>query len=53
MIDVNGWAWLKTDAATRKSGNAFFGSYNGINKRDAFSPDDAGSFRASLRVKKA
>lgn len=53
-IDVNGWAWLKTDAATRKTGNAFDGDRDGIFKFRAGSYSDAGgSFRAALRVKKA
>lgn len=52
-VKVNGWAWLKTDAATRKSGDAFDGYYNGIYKDNADSYNDVSSFRASLRVKKA
>lgn len=49
----NGWVWLKTDATTRKTGDAFYGAYNGIIKRYARNPYDDGSFCAALRVKKA
>lgn len=52
-IEVNGRAWVKTDAATRKSGYAFFGYYGGICKYYAYDYNDDGSFRAALRVKKA
>lgn len=50
-IDVNGWAWLKTDAATRKTGFAFDGGY-GVYRALASGPYDDRSFRAALRVKK-
>lgn len=52
-IDVNGWAWLKTDAATRKSGFVFVGDHYGFAGRYANFPDEDRSFRAALRVKKA
>jgi len=52
-IAVNGWAWLKTDAATRKAGYAFNGRDFGVFKRNTFNLIDRGSFRAALRVKKA
>ena len=51
-IEVNGWAWLKTDAATRKSGDAFFGDNSGTYRDLADSHLESGSFRAVLRVKK-
>ncbi len=51
--NVNGWAWLKTDAATRKSGYAFYGYRYGISTGNAFSYGGNSSFRAALRVKKA
>ena len=49
----NGWVWLKTDAETRKSGVAFYGSNVGISTLNAYYHDDYGSICASLRVKKA
>lgn len=52
-IAVNGWAWLKTDAATRTTGFAFFGLNVGVYRSSAHRYDAAGSFRAALRVKKA
>lgn len=52
-IEVNGWAWLKTDTATRQTGYAFCGGFSGIFRRDAGYRDDYGSFRVELRVKKA
>jgi hypothetical protein len=55
-VDVDGlaWAWLKTDASTRKSGYAVAGNkIFGIYGDHAREHDDLGSFRASLRVKKA
>lgn len=52
-IAVNGWAWLKTDAATRRTGVALYGNRNGINGGGAIPRDGDGSFRAALRVKKA
>lgn len=52
-IAVNGWAWLKTDEATRKSNRAFFGDACGdIRRGDASARHVSGSFRAELRVKK-
>ncbi len=51
-IAVNGWAWLKTDAATRTIGVAFIGNYVGIRRDAADTHYDRGSFRAALRVKK-
>jgi hypothetical protein len=52
-IEVNGWAWLKTDAATRKTGRAFDGDLYGFYKYNASNHIASGSFRAALRVKKA
>ena len=49
---VIGWAWFKTDAATRKSGKAFYGNKFEIDKRPADNEHINGSFRAELRVKK-
>ncbi len=49
----NGRVWLKTDAATRKTGYAFNGSYDGISKKFANYRNVIGSFCAALRVKKA
>lgn len=51
-IAVNGWAWLKTDAATRKTGYAFSGRNVGVSEGSAGHPGAVGSFRAALRVKK-
>ncbi len=50
---VNGWAWLKTDAATRNFGIALSGYHDGIYKSNAYACSGFGSFRASLRVKRA
>jgi hypothetical protein len=50
---VDGWAWLKTDAATRKTGGALDGFASGIGKVLAYYRHASGSFRAVLRVKKA
>ena len=54
-VGLNGWAWLKTDAATRKAGIASCGgSGGGVLTCGADSNyGGSGSFRASLRVKKA
>jgi hypothetical protein len=52
-VQVNGWAWLKTDASTRKAGIALYGNNNGIYIDYAFYYFDFGSFCAALRVKKA
>jgi len=52
-IEVNGWAWLKTDAATREAGDALYGGDGGFDRRDASVRYVDGSFRAALRVKKA
>lgn len=52
-IAVNGWAWLKTDDATRRGGCAFLGFTSGFGRVGAASHYAAGSFRAALRVKKA
>jgi hypothetical protein len=52
-IAVNGVAWLKTDADTRKTGFALRGrGGDGIFKMEA-DYSSGGSFRAALRVKKA
>ncbi|MCX6734602.1 MAG: DUF4256 domain-containing protein [Candidatus Peregrinibacteria bacterium] len=51
-IKVNGWAWLKTDEATRKIGAAFHGDHDGVYRNLANYHVDNGSFRAALRVKK-
>lgn len=50
---VNGWAWLKTDDATRDSGRALYGDDFGVSRYGASYRDDRGSFRAALRVRKA
>ena len=52
-IEINGWAWLKTDAATRKTGDALLGRHFGFYKYGALDHSAGGSFRAALRVKKA
>jgi hypothetical protein len=52
LVVLNGWAWLKTDAATRKFGVAFNG-YVGIYRGDVDDHNVNGSFRVALRVKKA
>ncbi|MDP2642407.1 MAG: DUF4256 domain-containing protein [Candidatus Peregrinibacteria bacterium] len=52
-VAVNGWAWLKTDATTRKAGLAFHGYAYGFHRFSANRHSDNGSFRAALRVKKA
>ena len=52
-ININGWTWLKTDEATRKSGLAFYGYLDGVYRDIAHFCDGLGSFRAALRVKKA
>lgn len=52
VIAVNGWAWLKTNSAIRKTGYALFGNRDGIFRRDARNLNVRGSFRAALRVKK-
>jgi hypothetical protein len=52
LVVLNGWAWLKTDAATRKFNGAFVGVLNGIFRGGASNRDDRGSFRVALRVKK-
>lgn len=49
----NGWVWLKTDEATRKTGTAFFGNRDGIYGYSADFLIASGSFCAALRVKKA
>lgn len=49
----NGWVWLKTDAATRQTGLAFDGNFNGVGRRGADLHGSDGSFCAALRVKKA
>lgn len=53
LVAVYGWAWLKTDAATRASGLAFGGVEDGIRRGNAGARSVRGSFRAELRVKKA
>jgi len=50
--NMKGWAWMKTDAYTRKTGSAFDGDYTGVGKNRADSRDVNGSFCAALRVKK-
>ncbi len=52
VIAVSGWAWLRTDAATKKTGSALCGYGDGVNGYDADNHDAGGSFRAALRVKK-
>jgi len=49
-IAVNGWAWLKTDAATRKTGDAFDGFNDGTTRHAAYFCYADSSFRAALRV---
>lgn len=51
-IQVNGWAWLKTDEAKRKLGSAFCGGSPGVYGADAYLYGEGSSFRAALRVKK-
>lgn len=52
--NINGWAWLKTDSNTRKTGSAFVGSdRDGSDNNFALAHFAYGSFRAALRVKKA
>jgi len=51
-IQVNGWAWLKTDEAKRAVGCAFVGYFRGVNGDSADNHNASGSFRAALRVKK-
>jgi len=51
-IKVNGWAWVKTDAATRKAGEAFDSGENGIELNDPYNHSRDGSFRASLKINK-
>ena len=53
VVNLNGWAWLKTDAATTKTGRASCGDRGGVYEGVEYDRDDAGSFRAALRVKKA
>lgn len=53
VIGVNGFAWLKTDAATRKTGRAFHGDGRGCYRYYANNYFGYGSFRAALRVKRA
>lgn len=52
QMQVNGWAWLKTDEATRKIGYAFGGYYDCVFNRYPYSHSKGCSFRAALRVKK-
>ncbi|MEK7225482.1 MAG: DUF4256 domain-containing protein [Bacteroidota bacterium] len=49
----NGWVWLITDAVTRKTGDAFYGSRGGVSSAGARDHRAVGSFCAALRVKKA
>ncbi len=51
-IQVNGWAWLKTDEDIRKVGVAFDGYRDRVFGTDPYSHVDDGSFRAALKVKK-
>jgi hypothetical protein len=53
LVRLRDWAWLKTDAATRKFGGAFFGVCDGVFQCAAQSHFELGSFCAALRVKKA
>ena len=53
VTDVNGWAWLKTDQATRKAGSARFGDLVGVGSYDANNHYVNGAFRSELRVKEA
>ena len=50
--DIYGGAWLQTDAATRKTGDALFGNAYSARPNNADRHAGHGSFRASLRVKK-
>ena len=53
-IEVNGWAWLKTDAATRKTGVCASESVNfGFYKYGALDHSAGGSFRAALKGQKS
>jgi len=51
-VQISATAWLKTDAATRKTGKALSGYGGGINLYAAHVHNYCGSFRAALRVKK-
>lgn len=54
VMAVHGFAWFKTDAVTRMTGDAFCGGGNAIYYQNfAHDHNDHGSFRAELRVKKA
>ncbi len=48
-----GWVWLKTDADTRKTGFAFYGTDFSHGRDNVYDRDNRGSFCAALRVKKA
>ena len=50
---MDGWCWLETDEATRKSGYAVDGDSYGVDTRIAGSHYIYGSLRFSRRVKKA
>lgn len=49
---TNGWVWLKTDDATRATGDAFYGYYNAFYRGWSADRYDVGSFCAALMVKK-
>ncbi|KKT74613.1 MAG: hypothetical protein UW70_C0049G0006 [Candidatus Peregrinibacteria bacterium GW2011_GWA2_44_7] len=51
-VDLMGWAWLKTDAETRKAGNAFNGDNDGFSRFVEHYHSASGSFRVALRFKK-
>ena len=64
VVAINGWAWLKTDVATRKTGRALYGYRIGrrgdlVYVHQSYASNRIrygawrGSFRAALRVKKA
>lgn len=50
--DINGWAWLQTDDARRKTGYALYGHNGGVGLNVAYGHGGLGSFRAALRVKR-
>ena len=52
-LDQNTWAWLLTDAATRANGDALYGDFGYVHKRDANVRNDLGGVRCELGVKEA
>lgn len=52
VTNLNGWAWVKTDAAMRTTGIAAVGRNFGIDNYIAEAHDNRGSLRVELKVKK-